>query len=82
MISHKLKCSHLSFTRPTPSITWNKTEGPPLGQNREDSFGLALVFDNVDFDDRGVYQCIAVGNGVMEILTTNVTVKCNYHPLP
>ncbi|XP_072027606.1 neural cell adhesion molecule L1-like isoform X3 [Amphiura filiformis] len=68
----RLEC--MATGRPTPNVTWTREDGKSISsQARFEYGGIALVFDDLDFSDDGIYKCTINQGEVSHI--TNVTVK-------
>ncbi|XP_072027602.1 neuronal cell adhesion molecule-like isoform X2 [Amphiura filiformis] len=68
----RLEC--MATGRPTPNVTWTREDGKSISsQARFEYGGIALVFDDLDFSDDGIYKC-TINQGVVSSIT-NVTVK-------
>ncbi|XP_069875079.1 neural cell adhesion molecule L1-like protein isoform X1 [Dipodomys merriami] len=61
---------------PTPQIEWNKLDGDlPKERETKENYGKTLKIENVSFQDKGLYRCIANNFLGMASHIFNVTVE-------
>ena len=68
-VSISLNCLADSF--PTPYYRWRKLS---TGMPDEDVAGgneSTLIFSSIDYEDYGVYYCVAAADGIQEVATSN-----------
>ena len=66
---------------PTPDVHWERSNGQPLPDNHKTlSFGQELVFEKLEFDNAGSYECWATNDisSNREIRTFMIRVVCKW----
>jgi len=67
---------------PTPRVSWRRLDAPMPRKNYNSSFGQELVIPDVDFSDKGKYECVASnsmsGPGSRREFTLIVECKSNF----
>lgn len=60
LLGHTLVLECFAEGLPTPQVSWGKVGGDlPEGSDMEDNYGKTLKIENVSFQDRGTYHCMA-----------------------
>ena len=45
---------------PTPRVTWERKNGDLPDRSHQESYGMELVIEDVEFEDAGQYECVAI----------------------
>ena len=82
----KMKCIFAGY--PTPDVTWKRLDGPMPNNANMSSFGMELIIERVQFEDKGKYCCQATNANQQNNSQLNtekseedfiLNVECEFH---